>query len=99
MVDVTGLEPGELNLSSPLTRVVTVIVRNKFVYREDENSGPLKGICVDLWKQIAEDLKITYAVEEADFWTVQLKKFKEDKADVIMQRINEEDMLAGNITE
>ena len=81
-----------------MVRVVTVDVRNKFVYRDDENSA-LKGICIDLWRRIAKDLNLTYVVEEVDSWSAMMNKFKEGEADVIMQRINDGDMLADNITE
>ena len=51
MVDMTALISATGVLPANVTRVVTSMEHNLFVYKDREGSR-LEGICVDLWRQV-----------------------------------------------
>ena len=59
----------------------------------------MEGICVDLWRQVAEELNLSYIMKEARDWPEMLKTFKSDQADVILQRMDDGMMTTNGISE
>ena len=80
-----------------LTRVVTTNSGSSFVY-QDKSDLILKGICVDLWKQTAADLNLTYEMEIATNWEKMMTVFRKGKTDVIVERMDDITLRIGNIT-
>ena len=79
-------------------RVVTLLSRNNYVFRNRIDAS-LSGICVDLWKRTARDLRLPYSVEVVNSWVEMYASFRDNKSDLILQRMDEGHMIAWNITE
>ena len=89
--------PPLYNLYNPSIRVITTITNDRFVGRTEKDSS-LTGICVDLWHKTAKELNLTYDIEIAGSWADMVQAFKENRADVIMQRMDESQMKLQNVT-
>ena len=80
-----------------ITRVLTAVSASSgdnYVYKE---GGILRGFCIDLWKQIAEDLNIDHTLEAVS-WSKMLRGFRNKRADIIVQRIDDNRMGRANIS-
>ena len=81
-----------------ISRVVTFAGENHFLFK-DEHSENVRGICWDLWKRTANELNISYSLTLVEHWFEMFKTFEENKADIIIQRIDDEQMEDQNISE
>ena len=79
-------------------RVVTSVTRNHFVFQRDPDPV-LKGICMDLWRKTATELNLTFSVQIVEPFTAMHDIFRQKKADIIVQRIEDDQLLSRNITE
>ena len=81
-----------------MVRVITAEAGSDFIYTEN---GELQGICWDLWKQLAKDLHVTFSttIYSPDKWLQMFEDFKENKTDIIVQRLDDGQMQSRNITE
>ena len=80
-----------------LTRVITVNSENTYTY-QDKSDLTLKGICIDLWNQTAKDLNLTYKIEIATSWEEMITIFGSGEADVIINRMDDNQLKSRNIT-
>ena len=78
-------------------RLVTTTTFGKFVFYHP-NSSVLSGICWDLWREIASDLNLTQTVDVVNSWWEMHPHFAENKSDVIMERMDDNQMELFNIT-
>ena len=78
-------------------RLVSTVTYGDYVF-EHKDTSVLAGICVDLWKEIALDLNLTYTFELVDSWWEMHPHFKANKSDVIMERMDDAQMDLFNIT-
>ena len=81
-----------------VTRAVTMVSDNQMV-RQDIDSPSLSGICIDLWIRSAEMLDLKYSLEVVDLWPKMLQAFKENKTDVVLQRMDAGQLQKENISE
>ena len=80
-----------------ITRVLTAVSASSgdnYVYKE---GGILRGFCIDLWKEIAKDLNISYSLKAVS-WGKMLRAFRNESADIIVQRIDDNRMGRANIS-
>ena len=96
MVDISGISSLDFLPSSSVTRVVTCLSDNWFVYREDNESG-LKGIGIDLWRKTAKDLNLTYQIQVQEWWEM-MDTFNNGQADIIVQTMNDDQMAISDST-
>ena len=80
-----------------VARVVTYVTRNNFVFRR-ENDSVLSGICIDLWNRTAQLLNLSYTVDIVDTGLQLVTHFKENRSDIIVQRIDEGTMDLFNLS-
>ena len=74
--------------------VVTTNTNNEFVTKNAD--GELSGICMDLWMQVENDLNLRSDAKVMS-WEQMYKDLNESRADVIMQRINDGQMIRDNV--
>ena len=93
------IHPSAKTMQANKTVAITELSSDHFVFRDDE--GDLRGICVDLWKRIAADLGI-----DDDLKVVPVKRaiplFKNESVemvDIIVQRMDENQMKAYNVSQ
>ena len=65
--------------------IVTVDTSDDYVH---SRFGVLEGICMDIWRRIANDLDLSYSLTIADNWVQMFNIFRNGSADVIVQTID-----------
>ena len=75
---------------SPL-RIITTITDDAFV-NDNQGNSALTGICIDLWRKTAKDLNLAYEIEIAGSWAEMVQAFKQNRADVIIQTMDDSQM-------
>ena len=66
---------------------MTTVTHDDYVY-QDPMDTRVKGILYDLWNQAATDLNLTSSIEVVPEWRVMLEYLKENRSDVILQRMD-----------
>ena len=84
-------------MEARIARAVSYDSSNDFVFRRQTDSM-LTGICVDLWNETSRKLNLTYSLEMADQWTDMFTSFNENRSDIIVQRIDENQLEFFNAT-
>ena len=56
------------------------------------------GICMDIWHKIASDLNLTFTTVAVEKWMHMLEYLRDNKTDVILQRVEAGHMLYRNVT-
>ena len=64
-----------------------------------EENGILRGICIDLWEQVAKDLYFSDFRPKALGWNEMMAEFKNKNADVIIQRMEDSRLFRSHISE
>ena len=78
------------------TRAVTSDSNDDYVYKEN---GILRGICIDLWEQIANNLSVTnYRPKEIHYRDLS-KALGNNTADIVIQRMDQGRMERAQIPE
>ena len=77
------------------TRVVTFDSNDQYVRNRSNVSA---GICVDLWLRTVYDLGLKYTEEVVTDWCELFEYLRDNKTDVIMQRVDEGQMEFWNVS-
>ena len=78
-------------------RAMTVVTYDDFV-DIDEIDSNLKGICVSIWRRLADDLGLVDSLIPKSEWPDLLAIFEHNATDVIVQRVDEVLLEFNNIT-
>ena len=74
------------NEISKMARVGTVLLKNHNVFL-DPKTQSLRGICIDIWEKVSNDLNITYSWTIARNWIETRELFNNGSIDVIVQTV------------
>ena len=74
---------------------VTHNSNDDFVFHEN---GVLRGICIDIWEHVAQDLKFSDFRPKALGWMEMMNEFKNKNADVIVERMDDSRLSRANIS-
>ena len=83
---------------SAITSVITLVSHDSYVGLLDGSTSALTGICVDLWNRTANDLSLEYSLEIVNIWPKMLEAFEDNRAQVIMQKMDEGQFAWKNFT-
>ena len=72
-----------------MAQVVTFDSADICVQARNGDSNHLEGICVDIWRRLAEDLNINYTMITKSNWTQMMDHAKNEKSDVIIHAMND----------
>ena len=75
-------------------RAITVDTNDHYI---SKHHGMLKGILVDAWNQITKDLGIANDLDLRETNEAAFDEIRSKKADILIQRINEQEMEDKNI--
>ena len=81
-----------------MTRMATTITNDNYVFW-DESDSVLRGICMDLWKRMSNELNISYSMTTVDEWTDFYTLMEDNETDVIAHTMDETQFQVINIPE
>ena len=83
---------------SSIVRVLSADTKSDFLTVDPEDPSKISGVCWDLWTRVAKDLDLQFNFSVVD-WYPMVSGFKNNQADVLVQRIDHSSMKEENASE